>query len=394
MSLIAVVHWFRGCVAFEAAGKNPEKLLNSAVQRGIPLWQIERRSGALFACTTPGGYHQLRFAVRKTGLRLRNKKRSGFPFLAHRFRRRWGVLPGLVLFFVLIRFLSMFIWNINVTGGDEAMRRQVTRTAASLGVASGTWKNSVSLKQIREDLLREIPELSWASMNLTGCELNIELRERSLPPQIVPTDRPCNLKARIGGVVIRVDARAGFAVVSPGDTVVPGDLLVSGVRQDAFGATMLRHAQGEVIAATTHRITCEIPLTQKKQIPTGETFVRRRLAVFGVEIPLNLTSPPQDGVFTRTFSEEPVEVLGVRVPVRRYTETWSRVEEKTVTLTEQEAADQAERELQNRLTEQFPLARVVSSVKTRQIGDGVLTLTAVLQCEENIAQEEQIYLEE
>lgn len=394
MSLIAVVHWFRGCVEFAATGKNPEKLLNSAVQCQIPLWQIERRGTALFACTTPGGYRRLRLAVRKTGLRLRLQKRSGFPFLARRFQRRWGVLLGLVLFFTLIQFLSMFIWNINVTGGDETARAEVTQAAASLGITSGTWKNSVSLKQIKEDLLREVPGLSWASMNLTGCELNIELRERSLPPQMIPTDQPCNLKARIGGVIVRVDAKAGFPAVSAGDTVTPGDLLISGVRQDAFGATMLRHAQGEVIAATTHKITCEIPLTQTKQVPTGETLVRRRLAVFGVEIPLNLTSPPQDGVYTRTFSAEPVELLGVRIPVQRYTETWNRIQEQTVALTEQEAADQAEQELQKQLAEQFPQAKVVSSIKTRQLRSGVLTLTAVLQCEENIAQEEQIYLEE
>lgn len=393
MSLIAAVHWFRGCVEFAAAGKNPEKLLNRAVQHQIPLWGIERRGALLFACTTPRGYRRLRLAVRKTGLRFRLQKRSGFPFLARRFQRRWGVLFGIVIFFALIQFLSMFIWNINVTGGDGAARAEVMQAAAALGVTSGTWKSSVSLKQIREDLLREVPGLSWASMNLTGCELNIELRQRSLPPQMIPTDQPCNLKASAGGVVVRVDAKAGFPVVSPGDTVVPGDLLISGVRQDAFGATMLRHAQGEVIAATTHQITCEIPLTQTRQVPEGEALVRRRLAVFGVEIPLSLASPPQDGVYTRTFSAEPVELLGVRIPVQKYTETWNKVREETVTLTEQEAVEQAEQEFRKQLEEQLPQAKVISSVKTRRTHNGVLTLTAALQCEENIAQEEQIYLE-
>ena len=215
-----------------------------------------------------------------------------------------------------------------------------------------------------------------------------------MPPVMIPTDQPCNLKARIGGVIIRVDAKAGFPAVNPGDTVAAGDLLVSGVRQDAFGATMLRHAQGEVVAATTHTITCSVPLVQVQQVPTGEMLVRKRLAVFGVELPLNLTSPPQDGTYTRTFSAEPVTLLGVRIPVERYTETWHCLQEQTITLTEQEASDQAEQELQKQLAEQYPQAQVVSSVKTRALKNGVLELTAVLQCEENIVQEEEIFLDE
>jgi len=288
----------------------------------------------------------------------------------------------------------MFIWNINITGGDESARQQVAAAAQSLGITSGTWKQSVSLRQIREDLLREMPGLSWASMNLSGCELNIELRERNMPPEMISTDRPCNLKARIGGVILRVDAWAGFTAVRPGDTAAAGDLLISGVRQDAFGATMLRHAQGQVIAATTHNVVCRIPLEQTRQSPTGVTIERRRLAIFGVEIPLNLTSPPQQGTYTRTFSSEQVELLGVRIPVERYTEVWSETRTESVTLTEQEATQQAEQELARQTAEQYPQAKVVSSVKTHALQDGELVLTAVLQCEENIAQEEEILLGE
>lgn len=394
MKMVEFVRYFRGSVRFCAVGKNPEKLLNGAAASQITLWQIERRGGVLFAWTTPDGYRRLRAIVRKTGLRLRVKKRSGFPFLARRLRYRWGALLGIALFFAVLQFLSMFIWNINVTGGDEAMRQQTAQAAAAFGITSGTWKESISLKQIKEDLLREVSGLSWVSMNLSGCELNIELRERSMPPEMIPTDQPCNLKARIGGVILRVDAKAGFPAVSPGDTVAPGDLLVSGVRQDAFGATMLRHALGEVIAETTHTIVCEVPLTQVRQIPTGETLVRRRLNVFGIELPLNLTSPPQDGIYTRTFSAEPVTLLGVRIPVERCTETWNEMREETVILSEQEAVQQAEQELQRRLAEEYPLAVVVSSVKTRALQNGALVLTAVMRCEENIAQEGEIYLGE
>lgn len=392
MALVTMIRYLRGTVQFHTIGKYPEKLLNGAAARQLQLWKIERKGGTLFACTTPRDYRALRFAVRKTGIRLRIDARKGLPFLLRRFRFRLGAAFGLLLFFVLIQYLSMFVWNIEVTGGNEATREKVAAASQELGISSGVWKNSLSLKQAKEDLLRAMPELSWTSMNLTGCKLTIELRERNVAPEIIPTDVPCNLKARIGGVIVRVDAKAGFPSVKPGDTVAEGDLLVSGVRQDAFGATMLRHAQGSVIARTSHTVTCSIPLRQMTAVPTDEVIVRKRLAVFGVEVPLNLTSPPQEGSYTRTFEAQPVYLLGVQIPVERYTETWTKTEEREVVYTEQEAADQAEAELARLVQEQYPGATVVSSVKTKAVQNGVLTLTAVLQCEEDIAREEEILL--
>ena len=51
-----------------------------------------------------------------------------------------------------------------------------------------------------------------------------------------------------------------------------------------------------MIARTRRQLSVEVPLTQTVQVPTEETVVRKKLELFGLELPLTLNPEPGGGV--------------------------------------------------------------------------------------------------
>lgn len=392
MSMVGIIRFLRGTVEFEVKGRYPEKLLNLAAANDIPLWGVARREGRFFACVHAREYKRLRPLARKGRVRLRAQKRAGLPFFLRRFRARPGVVAGAVVFCLTVWFLSLFVWNIEITGVQALPPTQITESARELGVQSGVLKRSLNLSVLKEELMLKMPEVSWATMYIQGSTLTIDLRERQEPPTIVPKDTACNVKAMRDGVILLVQADHGSVAVEHGDVVVAGDLLISGMQEDAFGQTLLSHASGKVWASTTRVIRKEVPLHQTVALPTGKTIVRNRLALFGVEIPLSLTFAPQDGLYERTFEEEPVRVLGVTLPASRYTEVWHELREEEVEYTPQQAQELALKALEEEIAQTLKEVKVVGREDRFLMENGCLVLEATLDCEEDIAVEEEIII--
>lgn len=380
-----------GYVRFRIIGRGGASFLNDAAASQLEIGRITRWGENLIAEIPVSGYRKLRPLARKNQVRLRVESRHGLPFVGLFLRKRPGIAVGFLLFCGLQWFLSGFIWQIEVKGNTQIPAAKILNMAASYGVRTGRQHTEVDESEVRLRLMQDIPELSWAVFNKIGCRVEIEVREREMMPEMVPVEEPCNLKARVSGVIYQIQAEDGFAVVRPGDTVEAGELLVEGMRQDVLGATTLHHARGKILAVTTHTFQSEQPLVCARRSDTDEEIVRRRLAVFGLELPLTWTRAPETGVYRREFSEEPISLLGWELPLSVYTETWIGQKDDQIIISEEEATGLARAETEQQL-QQLTEARVLFRDETVQNHSGVVTVTLTVTCIENIAVEDPIYL--
>lgn len=381
----------RGYVRFYVNGQAQEKFLNEAARARIPLWQIVRSGQKTTACAPCARYRQLSRTARACGVRLRVCQRRGIPFLLQKMRARPGIPLGLLLFVTVQVILSGFVWQINVYGNTQVQSDRILQIAQSAGVHIGAPHSLLDTDAVRSALLRQLPELAWVGVNRLGARFDIEVRERSLQPEMVPVDEPCNLKARTGGVIWRVQAEDGFSVVRAGDVVQAGDLLVEGLRQDATGATILHHARGQVLAVTAHSFTYVQPFTYTVQQDTTHTVVRRRLLLFGMSLPLTFSQAPKDGVYRRTVRDEPLMLLGITWPVTVRTEIWVEQMYAQQTCTEAQALALARAALAEKLQTTLGQVQLLSQEEHVQISSGAANVTVTVTCIENIAVEEAIY---
>ncbi|MCI8497559.1 MAG: sporulation protein YqfD, partial [Clostridiales bacterium] len=228
MFILRLLRFLAGSVEFSAFGVFPERFLNLCTQNHIPLWMVRCGQNRVTACTLARRYKKMRALAKKSGVRLKSGRRRGLPFILHRYRKRVGLLAGIVLFIGILYTLSLFVWTVEITGNTSVDEQTIRDTLSSLGLRPGVLSSSVSPDELKRDALLELPELSWLTINLKGSSVIVEVRERVVPPIVVPEDRPCNIVADIPGQIVTLEVYAGKAEVQKGDAVTQGQLLVSG----------------------------------------------------------------------------------------------------------------------------------------------------------------------
>lgn len=386
------LRWMAGYVLFIGIGGYPEKFMNLAARANITLWQVKNTKGSFQARVAKSQYRELRRPAKRAGIRLRVKKRKGFPFFMRRYRHRLGILAGIAVFFATIWFLSLHVWVINVSGNDEITEEQVISVMEEIGIRPGVRTAGLNAELLEQAAMVKLKDVSWMAINFQGSVVNVELKERDAPPEAIPMEDPCNLKASYPGQVVRLEVTSGVTVVEVGDAIIQGQILVSGVFEDLLeGKSHYQHASGKVIARTRRQLSVEIPLSQTVQMPTAETVTRKKLEIFGLELPLTLNPEPGEGYEAEEESEQ-IRLFGNKLPLEFTTQVWTLRKEETVTLTEQEAQKQAEEKLKELEKTSMKDREILERTLTTEVKDGICYVTADYVCEENIAVESPIYL--
>lgn len=391
MILVRLLRWLFGYVTFRGTGDFPERFMNLCAREGINLWEVHCRSGILCACVAKSDYFALRPLARRAGMRFRIQKKYGLPFRTRKYRGRAGLLVGTVVFFVVLYVLSLYVWDVEIHGVETLTEEQVQSVMEDIGVRPGVLKSEIRAKLMEQQAMAALPELSWIAINQQGSVVEVELKERDVPPDMVPEDQSCNMVSSFSGQIVRLEVYAGAPAVKVGDAVVKGQLLINGVVEDAQGNSQLQHASGKVYAVTNRTVRIEIPLQQTIQISTGETIQRRRIDVFGIDLPINVAFVPQEGYQCQRIKES-LRIGDIKLPITVYTETWSRQEKQEITLTEEQAAQQAREQLQEKEKTDLAGAVILNRREMAGIENNSYYLEVVYECEENIAEESPLFL--
>ncbi len=374
-------------VLLRCEGGFPERFLDAAATADIPLWDIRHRSDGLWCRAAAADYCRLRASARRACVRMRLQRRCGILFRLRRFRFRFGLLAGAALFFLVLQLLSSRIWVIRVSGNIRVDANRVLDALQPLGIYEGCDFDAVDIATLRLSALQQFPELTWLTVNRQGSCLTVEVRE-SNPTEPIPDNTPANLIAARDGVIVRVNAVSGRAVVSPGDAVTKGDLLISGVVDSSVGP-QLKRAVGSVIARTAHTLTITVPFTETITNPHGQVLSCSSLRLFGLEIPLYASGGSTDAPLVTT-EHHPLRLRGVPLPVgvsvtRRYYPAESiihRTERDAYTLAEQRLTN-AENTLRKTLTIEernlhFEVSNTAVTITAEYTGTEELTIVSPL----------------
>lgn len=390
--LLWLVRWLRGYVIFSVQGSHVEKFLNRIAREEFPVWKIIGTERGIVAGTFLGEYRRLWHIARECRVRLRVQKRRGIPFLVGDLRKRPGLPVGIAVFFAVILGLSFFVWDIRVLGLEQLEESAVLSGLEQSGITLGTPFREVDLTRLEEDLALALPEIGWVTAYRRGSTLVIDLREKTAVPEMVPTDQPCNIKARTSGQILTIHALHGKSMVEVGDVVAEGELLISGVWEGREGEMYTGHASGKVVARTRRIVTEQILLEEELPRFTGRVLQRKSLRLFGISVPLNLVWEPKEEAerrYQRRTDEQPLVCMGTRLPLRFCRETWAEYTVQRIKRTREEAEILLRERLQKTVTA-WESVTLLRQEEHWSLEEGSLILTAVCHCEEEIGQEEEL----
>ena len=249
-----------GTAEAELQAPEPERLLESCRERGIPLWNIRPEDG----CTLRLSLWQRDLEI----LRRTAESLGGGMTVLHRrggrkdralLRRRKPLLLALVLAAALLLASSLFVWRVEVRGCRRVSSGRVLRALADCGVEPGCFRPGISADLVRSRVLTEIPELEWMTVNVSGSRAVALVREREERPEILSREGAAEIRASRAGIVQSVTVLSGRGMVQPGDAVLEGELLVAAELESLTKPVRSVRAMGEVRAETWHELISVCP---------------------------------------------------------------------------------------------------------------------------------------
>lgn len=410
MFVLRVLSYLFGYVTMVVRGKTLERFINMATTRGIRFWDIKRTGpDEIRVRTRLAGVKPLRHIARRTGSRFHVAGRSGLPFFLWRLRRRKMMALGGLFFLVALYFFSSFVWSVEVEGTKLIKPREVLEAARGGGLYAGVPKWRFDVPDVERKIRDDLERVSWVGIEIKGTRAKISVAEKKLPA--ADDDAPSNILAGKAGLVKEVLVLSGQAVVREGDTVLPGQLLISGevwpqslleqpAEESADGENgSLRdvqpryvRARGIVRARVWYEGYGEAPLREERRELTGRKESRTAVRVLGREwVVTGPRKPPFKDFETETASGKRLEWRSFAAPVEIVTTTYREVKTVRERHSRAEALRVAEQRAADALKERLPgdakvLNRRVEVIRTGTAED-LVRVKVVTETLEDIGKE-------
>ena len=385
MFFIHIMRYILGYVRFEIYGRYPERLINILSNRGVSVWGVTRRDGFIEACISIRDYKRLPKIKGKCRVRIHHTQTVGLFVKLSGYKERIGFAVGIAVFFLIIKVLSLYVWQIDIVGCTYVDKADVFAALERIGIHYGTKISDIDAFNIGERLVMEMPELAWAAVNVEGSLATVDISEVNIVPER-DDHTPSNLKARVDGRITGHRVTDGKIMVQQGDAVVAGDLLVSGIIEYANGTIGLKHSSGEVFAETQHTVSWKENYNGIRTVTTDKEKTKYVLELFGIKIPLYLGS--EQYKYTAQYEEVPLVIAGKQLPISVHKAVFTEIKEEAYSLSEEEATEKARIKLEEITKSELPGVEILTkNEKIYNQNDGILVEYLYI-CNENIAFEE------
>lgn len=247
-----LIWYLKGYVRIRVTGYSPERFLNACRYKNIYIWDLKRVCGSYEMNLTIDGFRRLKEIVRKTGTKVCIIRRSGLPFLLHRYRKRHILLSGFL-------------------------------------ICAGLQKSDVNCRKIVQDLRKKYDRIIWVSASVDGCRLVIRIKENEddfTDSSKISSDNNEEGKDIIADTdctIVDIITRTGTPMVQRGTKVKKGAILVSGqipICNDEKEITGYRLKNADADITGEKAITYQKELTrqyiQKKYYRSRFYFLQKR----------------------------------------------------------------------------------------------------------------------
>lgn len=389
--LLGLIRFLRGYVTFKISGRFPERFINLALKNGIGIFGALPKEGYLTASMVISDYKVIRPLAKRCSVRLKIQSRVGLPFIIFKYRRRWGLGVGIILFIIISLFMQNFVWSMELNGVKSISETGLKASLQEAGFAEGRFKGSMNLSRIENKILLEYEEIGWMSINLLGTHAQVEIKEKSPVPQKEYSSGYSNIFASSDGVILSTNISRGTAKTKAGSAVSKGQLLVSGMYENALGDVHFVDAEAEIIASTCYKFTASIA-EEVTRLKPADYKNRSKIRVFWFDIPI--TFAPEEPLSTFYDENYQVHIYDTPIPLTVSRQQLVNYDEEIKNITKEEAENILKTELS--LYKLFNLKDTKSLTDEYEIikEENYYKIEAVINCTEDIARKENLIVNE
>lgn len=381
----SIVDMIRGTARLRVSGARPERMLNILAREGIWFARTERTDEASLCLTVL--HRDLGLAKRLAAAAYFDTevlRRGGLPSLTQRMKRRFAlyIMPPLCVLAALT--LSLFIWEIEITGSETISDAQILSVLEEQGIHIGSFGLNIDRELLRDKVIAALPKISWMTVNVQGCRAEVIIRERVDPPEIVAINSPADIIAAKTGLICEMSVFEGAAQAAKGDTILKGEPLISGTMPSLSGKTRHVRSLGIVKARTWYEISEKMPLEYISKLYTGETKTKKSLIIGNYRLNLYLNGGISLDACDKIIYKERLSLPGgMLLPVETVTAEYREYIAEPARMSEEDAEAILKARLTQRLQAQTKGEPLSMEFETASDGEFV-TVTLRAECMEDI----------
>ena len=369
--------------------KDSHSLINACIKCGISYEKADHSDERLFLRTSLFSAKRLKRILLESGTEFEEKS-GGLPIFLLKYKKRYGIAAGAMIFFLINFFAPMYVWDIRVSGNSTMTEAQVKDELSSVGFDLGYRIGKEDIDIITNAVLLSSDKIAWMAINMNGSVAYVEIREKLEKISEFETDAHeySNIVATREGVIERIEVLRGKSAVAEGQSVTAGDLLISGVIESTHGEVRLENAIGKVYATTSRDFSVKIPLVYEKKILSDAVSTKKTLKFFSDKINIFKKDGKTDENCVKIREENSFSFFGLpALPIGIISESERQYRTVSSTRSYEEASEIAFFELRALIESELSDAELLEKTVKTEMTDEEFIISCHIVCLENIAKD-------
>ena len=264
------INYILGYLKIVVEGYYIERFINICTNKKILIWNLKRENGVkLYLNIGINDFKKISEVCRKTKCKVKIESKHGIPFLLQKYKKRKIFLLLLIIVAFCIYFSSNYVWNIEVIEENNQDLPNIMQDLQNAGLSVGTQKRKIDTKEIINSIRLNREDVAWMGIELKGTNAIVKVVKADEAPQIIDDTEYCNIVADKDGIITKINAQNGTAIVNVGDVVKKGTILIAGVMEGKYTEPRYLHAIGEIEAKVWYTKTKKIYYKQTNYEQTG-----------------------------------------------------------------------------------------------------------------------------
>lgn len=226
---------------------------------GIHFHKLSYLDAVTITANIPANeYAWLSAYLKETGDSLVCVKDFGFNAFMKTVKKRILLVIGVFVLLCLTLMIPTRLLFIRVEGNQSVSTQRILEAAKACGTEFFALSKDVRTDALKNALMTQIREISWASIKVNGCSAVITVKEREQPDVSESQDEFGSIISTADGVITDIQVLKGTPKCSVGQAVVKGQLLVSGYT-DCGILIKAEAARAEIKAETMRAVVTVSP---------------------------------------------------------------------------------------------------------------------------------------
>ena len=204
------------------------------------------------------------------------------------FKEHYVFIIFLIIGYVVLMFLSNFIFDVEVIHANFEIRELVYRELRKNGIEKYIFRKSYQeLENIEKNILdNNKTKIEWIEINRSGTKYIVRVEERKIDKGEERFEYQDIVSSK-NGIITKVLAESGEIIKNTNDYIKGGEVVISGNITLPDGSSVLSRASGKVYAEVWYLVDVSYPYIYREEILTGRAkevflikFLNKRISLF------------------------------------------------------------------------------------------------------------------